>query len=221
MQGVHKAAIAGVVLALAGAAPGAWAAGNGWYLRFAGAYTRVGDAGWTSQQGPVTTKSKQGYGAEIAFGDDLGRVWSGGAIRGEFAVLWQQNDVDKHYLGGVALVNPTGHVRVQALMYNLINDFLPTSTFDPYLGVGIGYAGVHFAYSGTAAGGSAWVNSSDDVFAYQFLAGFKLQFSPTVALDFGYSWFRTSEPSFTVVGIGQTKSSYRAGRATLGIDWTF
>lgn len=221
MQGVHKAAIAGAVLALACSAPAARAAESGWYARIAGASTQVGDASWNSQLGRVTTHSKTGRGAEVAFGDDLGRVWAGGAIRGEFALLWSENDADRHALAGAALADPTGHVRVSALMYNMIDDFLPESIFDPYLGVGIGYAGLHFAYSGTAPGGAAWINSSDDVFAYQFLAGFKLQFSSSVAVDLGYSWFRTTTPSFAVEGVGQTKSSYRAGRAMLGIDWSF
>lgn len=221
MQGVHKAAIAGAVLVLAGAAPGAWAAGGGWYVRVGGVYTQLSDQGWMSQLGPVSTHSKNGGGAEFAFGSDLGRVWAGGGIRGEFVVSWKFNSADYHEISGVQLANTGGHVRALTLMYNLINDFRPESTFDPYLGIGIGYTDIHYAYSGYGGTTAAWVNSTDSVFAYQLLAGVKLQFSQSVALDLGYTLFGTSQLSLNVQGVGQTKTSYRGNSAVLGIDWSF
>jgi len=164
---------------------------------------------------------------DLAVGRDLGRVWAGGGIRGEFELSWKYNDVDYFTQGGTQLAGTTGHTRALAFMYNLINDFRPESSFDPYLGIGIGYADVYYGdYYGSnpTTNAESSLNSGDSRFAYQVLAGFKLNFSRSLALDMAYNWFALADPSLHEpysAGHGTFTSSYRASSLVLGLDWTF
>lgn len=217
MHRIMSMAIAGAALVLAGVVPSAWAANGQWYVRADGAFSSLGDNGWTSSSGPVTTSSKNGWGADLAFGYDLGRVWAGGAIRGEFALTWKFNPVDGISSGGASLAQANGHTRMLGLTYNLVDDFLPSKTFDPYLGVGAGYARLNFYQWGGPAG----VNSTAGAFAYQVLAGVKVRLSPSARLDVGYSWFTTSNTSVQTHGGQKTNMSYRANSIAIGVDWMF
>jgi opacity protein-like surface antigen len=86
---------------------------------------------------------------------------------------------------------------------------------------------VHYGnYGGYNPGTGTWssLSSLDSVFAYQVLAGFKLNLSQSVALDLAYNWFVLSDPSLQEppsAGYVNFKSSYRTNSFVLGLDWTF
>lgn len=226
MRAIRLLGVTGVLSAALMLAPNALAAGQ-WYGRVGLSYNVLADHGWGSPNGSVNTVSKKGEGLDLALGRDLGRVWAGGGIRGEFELSWKYNDVDSFTQLGTQLTNTTGHTRVLALMYNLINDFRPGTKFDPYLGIGIGYAAVHYGnYNGYNPSTGTWssLSSLDSVFAYQVLAGFKLNLSRSIALDLAYNWFVLSDPSLQEprsAGFASTKSSYRTNSLVLGLDWSF
>lgn len=223
MRAIRLAAV-GAALGLVAmiVAPAAHAAGH-WYDRIDLSYNHLADHGWVSPNGGVDTQSKNGMGLDLALGRDLGRVWAGGGIRGEFELKWKYNDVKALSDRTASLTGITGHTRIFALMYNLYDDFLPDSTFDPYVGAGIGYASVRFGnyygYDATTHTEYA-LDSSDSVFAYQAFVGFKVRLQQSLALDMAYNWFWTSNPKLSE-GTGSTQSSYRADTLTLGLDWTF
>lgn len=222
MRAIRLLGAAGIAAIAVSLAPAAQAAGH-WYGRVGLSYNYLADSGWNSPNGFVSTRSKTGTGVDLALGRDLGRVWAGGAVRGEFELTWKYNGVDSFTQNGNQLTGVTGHTRVMALMYNLYNDFMPESTFDPYLGAGIGYASVHYGnYYGHNPGGntSSGFDASESVFAYQLLAGFKLHFSDSVALDLGYQWFVLANPT---VGSGSSKTEerYRTNSFALGLTWNF
>lgn len=226
MRAIRLLGVTGVLSAVLVLAPNAFAAGH-WYVRTAISYNAVSNHSWDSPSGSVSTVSKGGPGIDLALGRDLGRVWAGGGIRGEFELSWKYNDVDYFTQGGTQLTGTTGHTRALAFMYNLINDFRPESSFDPYLGIGIGYADVYYGdYYGfnpnTRTESS--LSSGDSRFAYQVLAGVKLNLSHSLALDLAYKWFVLSDPSLHEpysAGHGTFTSSYRTSSAMLGLDWMF
>lgn len=226
MRAIRLLGIATILAPAFMLSPSAFAAGS-WYGRFDVSYNSVADHTWGSANGAVDTVSKKALGADIAVGDDLGRVWAGGAVRGEFELKWNYNAVNYFTAQGTRLTGTTGHTRVLALMYNLYNDFRPHSTFDPYLGIGIGYADVHYGdyYGYDAATNSEYqISSLADVFAYQAMAGVKLRFSNAVALDLAYNVFVLSDPTIQEpqsAGYKNTTTSYRSNSVTLGLDWRF
>jgi opacity protein-like surface antigen len=226
MRAIRVLGVVGMLAAVVFLAPVALAAGH-WYVRADLSYNHVADNGWGSPNGPVSTRSNKGAGLDLAFGRSLGRVWAGGGVRGEFELTWKNNGIDSFTQNGRRLTGVTGHTRMVALMYNLVNDFLPESTFDPYLGVGIGYADVSYGnYYGydAATNTESRLNSSDSVFAYQVLAGFNVRVTQSVSLGLAYNWLVLADPSLTEpasAGYKKTTSSYVSNSVTLGLTWRF
>jgi len=222
MRAIRLLGVTGVLVAAMLLAPNALAAGQ-WYARADVSYNYLPDNGWVSSGTSIHTVSKKGEGIDLALGRDLGRVWAGGGIRGEFELKWKYNDVDSLSNGGQPLSGVTGHTRMVALMYNLYNDFMPESRFDPYLGVGIGYASVRFGnfygYDATTSTSYA-LDASDSAFAYQAFAGFKVRMNSSVALDFAYNWFMLGNVTVQS-GAGTTGTTYHTSTATIGVDWDF
>lgn len=221
MRAIRLVGIAAILTSAFMLSPNAFATGS-WYARFDVSYNAQADNGWGAPNGPVNTVSKRGVGADIALGRDVGAVWAGGSVRGEFELSWKYNDVDYSTQLGTRLTSNAGHTRVSALMYNLYNDFRPNALFDPYIGAGIGYADVRYHYYGynATAGASSSLSSSDSTFAYQLLAGIKFNCSQSVAVDLGYSMFVVAQPSLSS-GNSKFDTSYRSNSALLGLDWKF
>ncbi len=226
MRAIRVLGTVGMLAAAVFLAPVALAAGH-WYARADLSYNSVAHNGWGSPNGPVSTQSSKGAGLDLAFGHSLGRVWAGGGVRGEFELIWKSNGIDSFTQNGRQLAGVTGHTRIVALMYNLVNDFRPESTFDPYLGVGIGYAAVsygnYYGYDATTNTESR-LNSSDSVFGYQVLAGFNVRIAQSVSLGLAYNWLVLADPSLTgPAGAGSKKitSSYVSNSVTLGLTWRF
>ena len=220
MRTIRVLGAAGILAAAALAAPAALAAGGYWYARADLSYNAVSNNAWQSAGAAINTTYNRNMGLDLALGWDTGRVWSGGAVRGEFEVSWKNNSVESFSQNGQALGGASGHTRMLALMYNLVNDFLPDSAFDPYLGAGIGYADIRYRY--TRAGTSPGLDSSDSRFAYQFMLGFKVRVTPSLYFDASLNHFVMTNQSLTLPGGGGTfESSYQTNGATLGVTWAF
>ncbi len=222
MRAIRLLGTMGVLSAALMLAPNALAAGQ-WYGRADVSYNYLPDNGWVASGTGIHTASKKGEGIDLAWGRDLGRVWIGGGIRGEFELKWKYNDVDTLSSGGQPFSGVTGHTRVVALMYNLYDDFRPESNFDPYIGLGIGYANVRFGnfYGYDSATSTQYaLDASDSAFAYQAIAGFKVRLNPSVSLDFAYNWFMLGNIKLQT-GAGNTGTTYHTSSATFGVDWYF
>ena len=86
---------------------------------------------------------------------------------------------------------PNGELKATTLMANVIYDFLPDSSWRPFLGAGVGTAWVHNKVygqlSGVPAGGAPYQNTSiddvDQAFAYQGLEGLAWDVTPNWSID--------------------------------------
>lgn len=217
MRGTGRIAASALMATLLVVAPAASAASYGWYARAAAAFVSLANNSWVSSSGPVTASSKNGWGIDLALGNEFGPVWAGQALSGEFALTWKYNALKGLSSGGSSLAAPNGHTRALALMYNLTDDFRPDADVDPYVGIGAGYAKLSFYQWGGPAG----LDATRDAFAYQFLAGLKIRLSAAVNLDLGYTWFETTMPSVITQGGQSTETSYRANTVAIGFDWAF
>jgi len=83
-----------------------------------------------------------------------------------------------------------------SLMVNFLYDIQTGTPWVPFLGGGIGYSRVGMNNL-SAVGGPTLVDSSDNVFAYQFKGGVAYQFDPALAVTVAYRYFATENMSFS------------------------
>lgn len=89
-----------------------------------------------------------------------------------------------------------GSLDNSSLMVNFLYDIQTGTPWVPFLGGGIGYSRVGMNNL-SAVGGPTLVDSSDNVFAYQFKGGVAYQFDPAWAVTVAYRYFATENPSFS------------------------
>jgi len=160
---------------------------EGWYGRF--------DVG-TSIDGEVD----YGFGAfdlEDGFVASLGAGYGfAGGFRGEIAVDHRNNDVD--------LI--ADEVKVWSAMANLYYDFNRGGRFQPYLGLGVGYAN-----------GESDIFEDGDGWAYQGMAGIGYAMSENAVLDVGYRYFAAPELDFDT----GFEADYEQQAVMVGIRWSY
>jgi len=83
-----------------------------------------------------------------------------------------------------------------SLMVNFLYDIQTGTPWVPFLGGGIGYSRVGMNNL-SAVGGPTLVDSSDNVFAYQFKGGVAYQFDPALAVTVAYRYFATENLTFS------------------------
>jgi len=165
------------------------------------------------------TSYDPGFNISGAIGYDYGN------IRAEGEIAYHSNDVDESSLLSGIVSNADGTISALSFMVNGYYDF-HTQNFSlvPYLGVGIGVAHVNTDFSVSGIPFSPFVDDSDTVFAYQFMAGFGVKVSPTITLTGGYRYFATTEPEFNdSTGIPPTNfdSEYRNHEVNFGVRVMF
>jgi len=139
---------------------------------------------------------------------------------------------------------PAGEFRVGTAMLNVLYDFMPEATFNPFLGVGVGWAEAHNKVygqlSGVPAGAARFQNTSfDDVdgaFAAQFIAGLAWNFAPQWSLDLTGRYLMTGDLDFgsntqnagvgpgsggAITHVGTFEGDYRETSLSLGVRYTF
>ena len=248
--------LAGVAVVALCAASGASAqsATSGWYV--------AGDAGYHMPK-DIKTQSSAGYDWTVSSEEDwaaFGRLgyrfspnWR---VEGEYG--YRGSDIKSVRGGSVQPFGlctagpirtaaspkcgePKGEIKASSLMANVIYDFMPDSTFRPFVGVGAGTAWVHNKVygqlSGVPAGAAAFQNTSfddtDQAFAYQGLLGVAWEMSPNWSLDLTGRYLATKDLKWgsltqnvgpaggSVTDVGTFEGKYEDASVTLGLRYTF
>ncbi|HET8551034.1 MAG TPA: outer membrane beta-barrel protein [Gammaproteobacteria bacterium] len=179
--------------------------------------------------GQITTHSNDGDVVLLNTGYSFGE-WGAGMLRVEGELGYRDNGVDSFDYtatsgNSMQLADSGGHTQAWSLMFNVINDFSPHSGFDPYIGLGIGYARIDFHHYNAAPLGpnTPAVTFMDDVdsgLAYQGMVGFRSWLSPTLALDVNWRYFKADSPTFHNAS-GDVSSGYRMQSIQVGLAWQF
>ncbi|HET7569641.1 MAG TPA: outer membrane beta-barrel protein [Gammaproteobacteria bacterium] len=158
--------------------------------------------------------------------------WGAGMLRVEGELGYRNNGVDSFTYTTTAgnsgtLADPGGHTQAWTLMFNVINDFSPHSAFDPYIGLGIGYARIDFhkynaqlQLPGISTPTVTFMDDVDSGLAYQGMVGFRSWLSNTLALDVNWRYFKADSPTFNN-GSGDVSSGYRMQSIQVGLAWQF
>jgi OOP family OmpA-OmpF porin len=117
-----------------------------------------------------------------------------GGFRGEAELAYRNNDID--------LISD--EVEVWSLMANLFYDFNRGGRFQPYLGVGAGFAQLET------------LGEDEDSWGWQGLAGVGIELSDRATLDIGYRYFVLED--LELFGID---SDYEHQAVTVGLRWEF
>ena len=130
---------------------------------------------------------------------------------------------------------PTGSVQVWSLMGNVLYDFMPDSTINPFVGAGLGVnqikvdglLGQFSTVTGAiSAANPAYQNlaisKSDTTIAYQLIAGLAWKATDRLDVDLTYRYLGGADSSFKSTGShalqpGEFKGAYRDGAATVGL----
>lgn len=129
---------------------------------------------------------------------------------------------------GFRFRNVDGNIGAQAMMFNGFFDLHNNSRITPYLGGGIGFAGLYLSdttgidtSSGFAQRIILYGDSDDTVFAYQLGAGMEIDLNRLLSLDIGYRYFLTDRAIFdSDLGIS-TSMKFKSHNANLGFRFKF
>ncbi|HET7370897.1 MAG TPA: outer membrane beta-barrel protein [Gammaproteobacteria bacterium] len=181
--------------------------------------------------GRITAESSTGDVVLLNSGYEFGQ-WALGSIRVEGELGYRNNGIDSFYghpagtTADVRLANPYGHTQMWSLMFNAINDFAPGTAFDPYIGVGVGYARIDFHHYGAAplglnSPGATFIDNVDNSWAYPGMIGFRSRLSPQFTLDVNWRYFKADSPSFTNSAGERIASGYQSQALMVGLAYTF
>lgn len=180
---------------------------NGWYYGLFGGYTYIPDNINTA------SRSNAGYNDGYDGGGNFG--FKSNSMRYEGELTYLNAGLNKFNLNGTPQTGVTGHSNAFLAMANIYYDFNGTGqTFQPYLGVGIGYAWVHASLSSTGPFGSSDYSGSNNVFAYQGAAGLTYNFAENYAVGVGYRYIGTKHAN----NLGK---SFQANLANVCLTYRF
>jgi opacity protein-like surface antigen len=93
-----------------------------------------------------------------------------------------------------ACAAPEGSLQATTLMTNLLWDFMPDTTLNPFVGFGIGVANLDLQLAARANTGnrSIGIDDKDQVFAYQWLAGLSWEATERLNVDVTYRYLNTT-----------------------------
>ncbi len=180
------------VALLAGIGGGAQAM-EGWYGRADVGYSVDGQVDGTFFDGETTFDQSadldDGWMADIGVGHAYGN-----GLRAELELARRNNEI--------AQVGEDADAT--SLMLNGLYDFNRDGRFQPYVGVGIGYANVEIA------------NFDDSDFAWQAMAGLGVKLSERTMFDIGYRFFNAEG-----LDLGGVETDYEHQAVTLGLRHQF
>ena len=187
---LKEALLAAAALALPAAAAGAQPV-TGLYL---GAGAGVNIRHDSRSNGVEVVSENPGFAGVGAIG------WGfGNGLRFEVEGNYRENSVEKLTLGGLPPVRSSaGYIRTYGAMGNVLFDLnIPALPVVPYIGVGAGYAWSDWKNGRFSRGASTYrIDDMDGRFAYQGIAGRRLQRAPCVpglALTAEYRFLGTLE----------------------------
>jgi opacity protein-like surface antigen len=181
--------------------------------------------------GRITTDSSNGDVVLLNSGYEFGQ-WALGSLRVEGELGYRNNGADNHYFtpngatGNIALTDAGGETQMWSLMFNVVNDFAPGPAFDPYVGVGAGYARIDFhKYNAAVAGANlppvTVIDDVDNGWAYQGMVGFRSRLTTQLTLDVNWRYFKADSPSFTNTAGQRVASGYQSQAVLVGLAYTF
>ena len=195
--------LAGAAMAAVFAATGASAEGVGWYVAADAGYHQTNDL----------NLSGGGFGAKAT----LNGNWAGFArlgyqitphwrVEGEYG--YRQTDV--HSFSPPGLLFGSGSVNANSYMGNIIYDFMPDATLNPFLGVGGGGVQSNAKLSGTVGTQSVSLGDNKTRGAYQGIAGVAWAVAPRLNIDFTYRYTASQDLSLNVVQGGAPAGSLKS-----------
>jgi len=146
----------------------------------------------------------------------LGQVgYSYGAPKAEFEIGYRTNDVDK-----ISSVSGSGSESALSLMVNGVYDFMPTSSWHPFVGVGVGGADVRA--DSVKRGGAPDYSGDNWQFAYQGFAGIGYDIAPNWVVKAQYRYFATLDSNVTIAGSTTSHNlGYQDHAGLLGVTYKF
>jgi len=121
---------------------------------------------------------------------------------------------------GFQFRNVDGRIGAGAMMFNGFFDLHNNSRLTPYLGGGVGFAGLHLSDT-TSLGVPLYGDADDTVFAYQLGAGVEIDLNRFYSLDIGYRYFVTDRATFDSDLDISTSLKFESHNATLGFRFKF
>lgn len=184
---------------------------DGWYSSVFGGYAYLPNNIHNTRYG--ITRSNANYQSGFDAGGNLG--FKSNPMRYEGELSYIQANANSFELNHFRQFGVNGYSNAILGMANIYYDFLGiTEAIQPFLGLGIGYAGVQVKLNSTAPFGITHYNHSNAVFAYQATGGLTYNFAENYALSLGYRYVATS----TVPELGQM---FQANLANLGAVYRF
>lgn len=125
---------------------------------------------------------------------------------------------------------PEGSIEYYSLMGNLIYDFVPESSFRPFVGAGIGVVYADADISGRlnnlVFGGGVGIHDDDTAFAWQLLAGVSFDITQRLTGDVTYRWLKTNDIRLTSTSTGLAQpgdltGSFEDQSLTFGLRYSF
>ncbi len=144
-------------------------------------------------------------GAGGTFG--IGAKYDSFRVEGE--ALYLSTNIDGFQTSAGASGRLDTDVKVAAFMANGYIDINTGTALTPYVGAGLGVAHATFSTAGID-------DASDDVLAYQALAGVSYNIDPHNSISLGYRYFATNDLS-----IGGSTTTFGKSIAEIGYRYTF
>jgi opacity protein-like surface antigen len=176
---IFTLAIATLALSAGAAHAGDWR--SNLYMKGGVGWNHANESEYTSG----STDFEEGYTVSGAIGYDFG------AVRTELELAYRDNDVNDIYIGTTPQPNPGGDISSTAVMLNGYYDIPTGGAVTPYIGAGIGMA--HVSANDFHVGTLSIGDETDDVFAYQGIAGANFAIDGGFSLFAEYKYFATSD----------------------------
>lgn len=195
-------------LALAGAVGPALGDDKGFY-----AEGRAGMSVPTDSSLDTTTSQDADLELGLTTGLGLGYGYGNG-FRGALEFDYHGNDVDN--VGNAA---SSGDMQALSLMVSGYYDFFRNKKFQPYLGLGFGFAQVDADRVSPVSGSS--IDDDDLAFAYHGSAGVSVTLSQRTKLTFTYRYFSVPDLGFTTAAGAAVDSDYTSHDFLVGLRYSF
>lgn len=174
------------------------------------------DLGATKTDDADVSGSNLNYGTDYKWGWGLlGQAgYAFGPVKVEGELGWRKNDVDS-----VGSGSGGGDVSALSLMGNAIYEFMPQSSWRPFVGAGIGMAQLN---SNDVTQNGTKVYSGDDwQFAYQGFAGVAFDVATNVALKAQYRYFAALDYDVSTPANQGLSAEYQNHAVLVGFTYKF
>jgi len=191
-----------------------------WYAGISGDVSTLNSTNVTGATAGDNLKYKFSSGGNVAVGYEPQMFNNGtGDVRLEVEGGYHAFGLKDVTAGGVENTSPNGDLRVATLMGNVYYDLHNSTSLTPYIGAGAGDAQINFAKNN----GFGATTSSDNRFAYQFMAGvsYTMPSMPKVDWSLGYRFLGTTSPQFTTTTGDIKLDAIHASNAEIGLKYHF